>query len=267
MTQRKNETALVTGSSTGIGKVYAERLAARGYDLVVIARDSARLNALADQLKSAHGVHVDVLTADLADRTQLARVEHRLATDRAITMLVNNAASSQNKTFAESTADEVEKMITLNITAYARLASAAVANFMTKKSGTLINIGSGVVMMPDKYNATYGGSKAFVLAFTRNLAAELEPQGLRVQAVLPGAVLTEVWERSGTDINSLPKDTIMSAEDLVDASLAGLDQKEVVTFPSVQDLTSWERMEEARLSLLQQVFKSEPASRYRIRQS
>lgn len=264
MTSSNNHqgTALITGASTGIGAVYADRLARRGYDLIVVARDVARLEALATRLTGETGRTVQAVGADLTRREDVARIEQILKSTPAISMLVNNAASSSGKTFVGSTGDDLEQTIALNITALARLSSAVVSGFVQRRSGTLINIGSGVVMMPEQYNAAYGASKAFVLGFSRNLAVELAPYGIHVQVVLPGAIQTEAWERSGTDIHALPPGVVMSAEDLVDAALAGLDQREVVTFPSLADMASWAAMEDARTALLAQVFRSAPAPRY-----
>lgn len=255
-------TAVITGASTGIGAVYADRLAQRGYDLVVVARDVARLDALAARLTHATGREVRVIGADLTRRDDVARIEQLLTSDTSVSMLVNNAASSTGKTFVASRGEDLEQTIALNITSLARLSSAVVPGFMQRRAGTLINIGSGVVMMPEQYNAAYGASKAFVLSFTRNIAVELAPYGIHVQVVLPGAIRTEAWERSGTDIEALPPGVVMSAEDLVDAALAGLDQHEVITFPSLADLASWTAMEDARAALLPQLFRSTPAPRY-----
>ncbi len=263
MTPNLPGTALVTGASSGIGAVYADRLARRGYDLILVARDADRLDALATRLTRETGRRADVLRADLTRREDLANVEQVLRSNAAITMLVNNAAASTGKTFLESDGDSLESTIALNITALARLSSAVTPGFIQRKAGTLVNIGSGVVLMPDQYNAAYGASKAFVLSFTRNLAVELAPHGIRVQIVLPGAILTEAWERSGTDITALGPGVVMSAEDMVDAALAGLDQNEVVTIPSLSDMAGWEALEEARLALLPQIFRSVPAPRYR----
>ncbi len=159
-------------------------------------------------------------------------------------MLVNNAGASRNKPFAEFSANELEKMIALNIVALHALSNAAAKGFMKRQSGILVNMGSAVTLMPDIANEVYGGSKAFALNFTRNIAAQLSPHGIQVQIVLPGAVMTEAWARSGTDVSLVPAGAMMSAEDLVDTSLSALDQKEVVAFPSQQKLPGWAAMEE-----------------------
>jgi uncharacterized protein len=254
--------AIVTGASTGIGAVYADRLAKLGYDLILVARNGDRMDDLAVRVSTETGRHIEVVIADLIRRDQVLKVESILQTDMNISMLVNNAASSNNKPFTESTGDELEDMIALNIIALTRLSNAAAKAFLKRKSGIIVNIGSAVVTMPDVANEGYGGSKAFVLNFTRNIAAQLEPHGIQVQVVLPGAVMTEAWVRSGTDVSLVPPGAMMSAEDLVDASLSGLAQKEVVTFPSLEDVSGWLAMEEARVALIPQLFQSTPASRY-----
>ena len=254
--------ALVTGASTGIGAIYADRLAKRGHDLILVARNADQLGALAAQISESTGRSVEVVVADLSRREQLLKVEDILRTDANISMLVNNAGSSKNRPFAESTADELEEMIALNVVALTRLSLAAVKGFMKHGSGILVNIGSGVVLMPEVANEVYGGSKAFALNFTRNIAAQLEPHGIQVQVVLPGAVMTEAWARSGTDVNLVPEGAMMTAGDLVDASLTALDQKEVVTFPSLQDVSGWVAMEDARAALIPQIFQGKPATRY-----
>jgi short-subunit dehydrogenase len=254
--------ALITGASTGIGAVYVDRLAKRGYDLILVARNGDQLAELAARIANDTGRTIEVVVADLALSEQVLKVERILKTDPNISMLVNNAGSSKNRPFVESTGDELEEMIALNIVALTRLSNAAAKGFVSRKTGILINIGSAVVAMPDVANEVYGGSKAFVLNFTRNIAAQLAPHGVQVQIVLPGAVMTEAWARSGTDVSLVPAGAMMSAEDLVDAALSGLDQKEVITFPSLQDVSDWIAMEDARVALIPQLFQSKPASRY-----
>lgn len=241
--------------------MYAERLAQRGYELILVARSADNLNAVAAKI----GRHrVETIAADLTQEHDLHALERRLREDPAITMLVNNAASTQNTSFVNASPDALERIIDLNVTALVRLSHAAATSFVVKRAGAIVNIGSGVVMMPDQYNAAYGASKAFVLAFTRNLAAELEPQGIRVQVVLPGLIATEALKRYGLDMSTLPEP--MPTDVMVDAALAGLNQGEVITFPSLASLTSWEAMEQARLALIPQVFDAAPAPRYRANQ-
>ena len=255
--------ALITGASTGIGALYADRLAKRGYDLILVARNTAQLDALAARLTAETGRAMEVVTADLTQGAQLLQIESILRDDPAISMLVNNAGFSNSTPFIDADAGALEAMIALNIVALTRLSHAAARAFAARKAGILINVGSGVVVMPELANEVYGGSKAYVLNFTRNIAAQLAPHGVQVQVVLPGAVLTEAWERSGTDVGLLPAGVMMSAGDLVDGALAGLDQGETITFPSMEDVSSWEAMEAARTAMAAKVFQAQVASRYR----
>jgi uncharacterized protein len=255
-------TALVTGASSGIGAVYADRLARRGYDLVLVARDATRLAALAERLRQDTGVHAEVLQADLTDRADLARVEQRLQADGRISLLVNNAGMAVSGTLVAADIDAVERMIALNVLAPTRLAAAAAKGFAARKAGTMINIASVLALVPEMFSGTYSGTKAYVLNLTRSLQAELGPQGVRVQAVLPGATRTEIWDRAGTPIGHLPQEMLMDVDAMVDAALAGLDQGEAVTIPSLQAVHEWNALEDARRALGPFLSLSTPAPRY-----
>ena len=254
--------AIITGASTGIGAVYADRLAKRGYDLILVARDVTRLTALATRLTSETGRKMEVVGADLTNKDDLNRVEQILKTDTQIQMLINSAGIAMERTFAESNGDELERLIALNITALVRLSNAVVPGFVARKAGCLVNLSSVVALMPGQFNANYGASKAFVLNFSRTLSEELKAHGVHVQAVLPGATRTEIWERSGMNLDALPKALVMSAEDMVDASLVGLDRREVVTIPALPDAASWEAMESARVAMQPGLSRARPAARY-----
>ncbi|CAJ0891631.1 SDR family NAD(P)-dependent oxidoreductase [Ralstonia mannitolilytica] len=190
-------TALVTGASSGIGAIYADRLAARGHDLLLVARNEDRLRAQAEKLGSRHGVKVDIMVADLTDRADLRTVETRLATDQWISVLVNNAGFGGASTLAQSAVDDMERMIDVNVTAIMRLCYAAAPAFVARGTGTIINIASIVAIAPEILNGVYGGSKAFVLAFSRSLKKELAETGVKVQVVLPGATGTAFWDTAG----------------------------------------------------------------------
>lgn len=254
--------ALVTGASSGIGAVYADRLANQGYDLILIARDEVRLYNVASRIKQETGRDVETHLLDLSVKTNIIKVEKIIELDPSLSMIVNNAGYSGNGNFLEVNGDDIEDMINLNITALARLSNAAAKAFSKRKSGTIVNIGSGVVLIPDQFNAIYGGTKAFILNFTRNIAEQLKNNGITVQVVLPGAVLTEAWKRAGDTVSHVPKEAIMSTEDLVDSALAGLALKEVVTMPSLENNGAWIKFEEARLELIPQIFNGKLASRY-----
>ena len=255
-------TAVVTGASSGIGAVYADRLARRGYDLVLVARDAARLTALADRLARETGVHTEVLQADLTNPADRARVEQRLQSDASITLLLNNAGMAVSGTFLESDIDAVERMIALNVVAPTRLAAAVTKGFAARKAGTLINIASVLALVPEMFSGTYSGTKAYVLNLSKSLQAELGRHGVRVQAVLPGATRTEIWDRAGTPIAHLPQEMLMDVDTMVDAALAGLDQGEEVTIPSLEAVREWTALEDARRALGPFLSLRDPARRY-----
>jgi uncharacterized protein len=267
MSNSKHGTALVTGASSGIGKVYADRLAHRGYDLILVARDKERLDALAAQLKAAAGVNVEVFQADLTAKTDLLRVEQRLRDDTSITLLVNNAGLGGNGPLAAADPDGIEKIVQLNVLAVARLAAAAAHAFATRNSGTIVNVGSVLGLAPEMFPGVYPAPKAFVLGLTQGLHAELGATGIKLQAVLPGATRTEIWERSGKDVESLPAEMLMEVDEMVDAALAGFDAGELVTIPSLPDAADWHALEAARQKLGPNLSRNTAAARYKTAQS
>lgn len=254
--------ALVTGASAGIGATYAKRLAARGYDLLLVARDVTRLNTLAEDLSAAHGVIVEVLGADLARTDDVRRVERRLRTDENITLLVNNAGIGPKGALLSDDIDYLDQMIALNVTAANRLAVAAAQTFAARGTGNIINIASAVAIVPDIFNGTYSGSKSFVLALTLALANDLKDSGVKVQAVLPGFTRTEIFDRVGGSFDNIPKERVMDVGDLVDAALAGFDQGELITVPSAEDAGLVQAYQQARFALGEQASRDRPASRY-----
>jgi short-subunit dehydrogenase len=261
-TQASKGTALVTGASSGIGAVYADRLARRGYDLILVARDVQRLNELAERLTRETGRHIESVAADLTVKGDVRRIEERLRADRAITMLVNNAGVGATASLIDSDIDELEKMIDLNVTALTRLTAAAVPGFVERAQGAVINISSIVALSPETLNGTYSGTKAYVLNLTQSLHHEVGGKGVRLQAVLPGATSTAFWDRAGLAVEHLPAQIVMTAEDMVDAALAGFDQGELVTIPSLPDVADWERLNSARQHLQPNLSHKLPAARY-----
>jgi short-subunit dehydrogenase len=257
-------TALVTGASSGIGAIYADRLAKRGHDLILVARNKARLASLARRLTNETGRKVETVEADLTSPADLQRVEAILRTDAGISVLVNNAGVGAAGPLVASDVDKMEDMIRLNVTALTRLTYAAVPGFVARGNGTIINIASIVAITPEVLNGVYGGSKAFVLAFSQSLLHELADKGIRVQAVLPGATATEFWDVAGTPVHQLPAQIVMSADDMVDAALAGLDLGETVTIPSLPDKAEWDRHETARLAMTNKLSSAIPAPRYNL---
>ncbi|TDR05125.1 SDR family NAD(P)-dependent oxidoreductase [Paraburkholderia silvatlantica] len=259
-------TALVTGASSGIGAVYAAELARRGYDLVLVARNRERLAALAGRITSDTRRDVEVLAADLNDRSDLAAVEARLRDDASLTLLVNNAGIGTHTPLVESNVDYMTRMIELNVTALTRLTYAAVPGFVARGQGAIINIASIVSIAPEILNGVYGGTKAFVLAFSQSLHHELADKGIRVQAVLPGATATEFWETGGLPLEHLDSAIVMSAGDMVSAALTGFERGEIVTIPSLHDVEQWNTFETARRAMSTQLSSNTPAPRYRTAQ-
>jgi short-subunit dehydrogenase len=257
-------TALITGASTGIGAVYADRLAKRGYDLILVARNEARLKALAARLTRETGRSVTALPADLSDKADLAKVESVLRDDRAITMLVNNAGIGSVAPLLNADIEKMDEIIALNITALTRLTYAAAPAFVARGAGTIINVASVVGISPETLNGVYGASKAYVIALSHSLQHELAENGIRIQAVLPGATATALWDKAGLPLKNLPASIVMSPEDMVDAALVGLDQGELVTIPGLHDGDEWTRFEAARRALSKRFANSVPAPRYRI---
>lgn len=256
------KTALITGASSGIGAVYADRLARRGYDLVLVARDAAKLSALAGRLEADTGRKVETIAADLGVSADLRRVEQRLASDDSIAMLVNNAGLGAVKSLVDSTPEELDTLINVNVSALTRLTRAAAPGLAARGAGAIINISSIVALKPELLNGVYGGSKAYVLALSQSLHHELGGKGVQVQAVLPGAIATPFWDRAGHAVDQLPPEWVMTPEDLVDAALAGFDQRELVSVPSLPDLDDFNRMEQARHALAGNLSRNKPGVRY-----
>ncbi|MBB3222480.1 SDR family NAD(P)-dependent oxidoreductase [Pseudoduganella umbonata] len=255
-------TALITGASSGIGAIYADRLAARGYDLILVARNAERLRGVADRVQQAHGRAVTIVQADLGQRDDLAGVEQILKTDPSITLLVNNAGFGAVTPLLESDVERMARMIDINVTAPTRLAYAAAPAFVARGGGTIVNIASIVGIGVEILNGVYGASKAYVLALTQSLHHELAAKGVRAQAVLPGATATDFWDTAGLAHTNLPSGMVMRAEDMVDAALAGLDAGEVVTIPPLQDDKDWLDYEAGRKALAQRFAHGTPAPRY-----
>jgi uncharacterized protein len=256
--------AVITGASSGIGAVYADRLAGRGLDLILIARREDQLALVADRIRSKTGRNVEVFPADLTDELDVARVETLLKSDSDITLLVNNAGLGGTGTLVQSDVDKMSSMIALNVTALMRLTYAIVPRFVARKAGTIINIGSIVAIAPETLNGVYGGTKAFVLAFSQNLRTELEGTGVRIQVVLPGATATDFWAVSGRPVELLPHEIVMSSEDLVDAALIGLDRGEFASIPPLQDADLYNTYEAARHAMIGKLSHSTPALRYQV---
>ncbi len=261
MATKTNTAALITGASTGIGATYADRLARRGYDLVMVARDGGRMQAIASRLRSETNVGIDIIEADLTDPGALRQVETRLRDDARIGLLVNNAGAATPGGFEHGNVDAQEQLIRLNITALTRLSAAAIPRFVARGQGAIINIASVVGLAPEIPMGMYGATKAYVLHYSQALHTELGGKGLYVQAVLPAATRTEIWERSGMDITQVQG--VMEVGELVDAALVGFDRRELVTIPPLPDAGQWTAYEAARQAMLPNFRQEHAAERYR----
>lgn len=257
-------TALVTGASSGIGAIYADRLARRGYDLLLVARRRRRLDGLAKYLRDDTGRSIEVIGADLNDSVDLASIEAILREGDDIRMLVNNAGVGAIGSLLSSDVRKMCDMIALNVIALTRLTHAAAPGFATR-SGTIINIASAAGLAPESLNGVYGATKSFVLALTLSLHQELAGRNVRVQGVLPGAIATDFWETAGLPVAHLSREIVMRPDEMVDAALAGLDQGEVITVPSLPDAADWHDYEAARQKLVTNLSRGVPAPRYLAR--
>ncbi|MEU4037220.1 SDR family NAD(P)-dependent oxidoreductase [Streptomyces collinus] len=251
-------TAVVTGASSGIGAEYAEQLARRGWDLVLVARRAERIDAMADRLRAETGVAVEPVVADLAAAADLARVAERVAAED-VTLLVNNAGINGYGPFPEVDAALLTKVIEVNVVAPTVLTRAAVPGMAARGRGAVVNVASllafagGLPPGPLPHRAVYGGTKGFMVTFTRTLAAELGDSPVRVQVVCPGLTATEF--HLGTGEAPVPGEARvhdeggMPAGDVVTASLAALDTGEVVCVPGLTSPEAVARLEEAELAL------------------
>ena len=227
-----SETALVTGPTAGIGHCFAQQLAARGYDLVLVARDEERLEKVAADLRATHGVEVEVLPADLTDRTELARVEARLAdAARPVDLLVNNAGFGLKERFLDNSADAETAMLDVLVTAVLRLSHAALAAMTDRGHGGVINVSSVAAFLP---RGTYSAAKAWVNSFTEWAANEYRDQGITVMALCPGFTRTEFHERMDVSRGSAPDFMWLDADKLVATALSDYDKGRVYSIPSPQ---------------------------------
>lgn len=253
-------TALITGASTGIGAVYADRLARRGHNLVLVARNGARMEALAASLRQQTGVEIEIIVADLTKPADLAKVEARLRDQRDVGLLINNAGAAAPGGFETSDVEAQDNLIKLNITALTRLGAAVIPRFLAQGQGAIVNIASVVAIAPELPLGMYGATKAYVLSYSQALQVELGARGLYVQAVLPAATRTEIWERSGRDVDQLQG--VMDVEEMVDAALVGFDRGELITIPSLPDAAQWDAFNAARQAMLPNLPQEHAAARY-----
>jgi len=258
----KKETAVVTGASSGLGKIFADRLAKRGYDLILVARRKERLDDIAATLQSKYGVKVTNLVADLSLVADLEKVADYLKNDESITLLINNAGTAIFAPSTKTSAAQQKEMVDLNVTALMHLSNAVLPRFIEKNEGTLINVASVLGFYTLPFSSVYSGTKGFVIQYTRGLQEEVKGTSVRVQLLSPATTATEIWDVSGVPLSALEQSTIMTTEDCVDAALAGLDKGELATYPSVNDENLINAYEDARLKLFGGAQSGKPAERY-----
>jgi short-subunit dehydrogenase len=225
-------TALVTGASSGIGLAFARQLAGSGHDLVVVARDTQRLDGLAKELGERYGTAVEVLSADLTLPEQLAAVEARLADPaRPVDLLVNNAGFGNNGPFVEQDREALDREIRLNVVALTRLAHAALPAMVARRHGGLINVASVAAFQPVPGTAVYGATKAFVLSLSEALHEEVRGTGVQVLALCPGYTKTEFQDRNNYRIRSLPSFAWETPEAVATEALAALRRGRATAVP------------------------------------
>jgi short-subunit dehydrogenase len=255
--------ALVTGASSGIGLAYAQALARRAYDLILVGRRRERLDGLADELRRL-GARAEVVVVDLASTGGVAEVE-ALCRDRDLDLLVNNAGVGHYMAFAHLPPDRLDELLQVNTVAVVKLARAALGAMLPRRRGAIINVASllafsGPLRLPIlPMRAVYAGTKAFLVAFTQSLAPELEGTGLKLQVVCPGVVVSEFQTRQGMDMTGRPR---MLAEELVRASLADLDAGVLVSIPPLEDTAIFGEIDAAQTRLFTQATRPTLGSRY-----
>lgn len=227
-------TSLVTGASSGIGMAFARRLAARGDDLVVVARSEGRLKELADELQSGSGRDVEVLLADLTLADDVGRVEQRLQSDeRPVELLVNNAGFGTAGTFVELPVGREDEEIRLNVLALMRLTHDALPGMLRRGHGGVINVSSVGGFQAGPNNATYSATKAFVTSFSEAVHEELRGTGVNVLALCPGFTRTEFHQRGSFDTEHLPKLAWQTPEAVVDEALAAIEKGKALCVPGL----------------------------------
>ena len=230
----QRNTALITGASSGIGETFARHLARRGYHLILVARREELLQRLAEELRHTYKVSVEVFPADLAQDAGVARVEERLRTCPHLTLLINNAGFGAGGLYHQADPAKQFAMIQVHVLATARLVRAVLPSMVERRQGAIINVASVAAFAAMPTSVMYGSTKAWMLAFSRALAAETEASGVRIQALCPGMTHTgfhSTAEYENFDHSAIPAFLWMSSEEVVAASLAALERNKVVVIP------------------------------------
>jgi uncharacterized protein len=255
-----NGFAVITGASSGIGEAYADQLAERGYDLVLVARRKDRLELVAERLRKAYGRKVETISADLGEDAGLMQIENLIRERSDIEVVINNAGLGALGPSASVDVESVDQLIKVNVLALTRLSLAAVQSFAQRNRGILVNIGSVMAFIPSPGGAGYSASKAYVLNLSRSLQMEFAKTAVKVQVVMPGPVRSEFF---GTQKPPFPEHLFMTAPTLAKTALAALDKGELICIPTLHDADVWSAFEGARAALIKAVTQSgEPAPRY-----
>ncbi len=225
--------AVITGASSGIGAMFARKLAARGYDLLLIARRQDRLQSLADELGAAYHVTAGVMSADLTADADLLKVERRLRELPDLGLLVNNAGFGTQGYFWDADIAGQERMYRLHVIAAMRLTHAALGNLTRRNTGGVINVSSVAAFAPSPGNVSYGSTKAWMNRFTESLSIELAQRKspVKVQALCPGFTLSEFHDTLGMDRSAIPSQLWMTADSVVSESLRGFDAGKLFVIP------------------------------------
>lgn len=223
--------ALITGATAGIGAAFARQLAAEGWDLVLVARDTERLDATAAELTGRYGNRTEVVSADLSTDDGCARVERRLATGDPVDLLVNNAGLSLNQPFLRSTVADETRLLRLNVHAVLRLTHAALGPMTRRGKGTVINVSSVAGFGPVMPGSTYPASKAWVTSFSESIGQSASAAGVHVMALCPGYTRTGYHERTGIDMSGMPRWIWLEADDVVAEALRDLRKGRTVSVP------------------------------------
>jgi short-subunit dehydrogenase len=229
-------TALITGASSGIGRVFAEHLAADKHDLIIVARRENKLRELADAMQSAHGISVNVVTADLAIRSDIERIARVIASTDTLEVLINNAGFGTSGLFYESDISKQQAMLDVHISATMQFTRAALPVMIARRRGTIINVSSVASFMYGDRRANYCASKAYINVFTQSVQEEVREHGIKLQALCPGFTYTEFHdteEFEKFERTSVPKFMWMRAEDVVETSLRALESRRTIVIPGI----------------------------------